>query len=274
MRSKISVSDKIHWFLTNDQRTENYYRLQYEHLFAKHYDQKTDTIKCGDLTLPRLSHNLYPTREEAYYALEIGDILYPGLFDSYKFIDEGPYEWMDVEIEKGDVVFDCGANLGIFSLFAAHRGATVYAFEPILEARKIMNQVLVLNSNLKDKVTVVPYALSDKKGTAEFTLLKDTLVGSSMVLPHEGEKETANITTIDDFCNEYRISPDFIKSDIEGAERLMLSGAQKTLKESSPKLSICTYHFPDDKKVIKQLILQANQNYKIIDKWKKYYARV
>ncbi|HJJ95065.1 MAG TPA: FkbM family methyltransferase, partial [Methanocorpusculum sp.] len=71
-----------------------------------------------------------------------------------------------------------------------------------------------------------------------------------------------------------KVVPDFIKADIEGAERLMLSGAQKTLKEAAPKLSVCTYHFPDDKKVMKQLILQANQEYRIIDKWKKYYARI
>lgn len=274
MKSKISFSDKIRWFLTHEQRTENYYRLQYEHLFTKHHDRKTDTLKFGELTLPRLSHSSHPTREEAYYAMEIGDILYPGLFDSYKFVDEGPYEWMDVEIENGDVVFDCGANLGIFSLFAAYRGATVYAFEPILEARKILEQTLNLNPDLKNKVTIIPYALSDRKGTAEFTVLKDTLVGSSMVLPHEGRKESANLTTIDDFCSEYKVVPDFIKADIEGAERLMLAGAQKTLKEAAPKLSVCTYHFPDDKKVMKQLILQANQEYRIIDKWKKYYARI
>ena len=274
MKSKISFPDKIRWFLTHEQSTENYYRLQYEHLFAKHHDRKTDTLKFGNLTLPRLSHNSHPTREEAYYAMEIGDILYPGLYDSYKFVDEGPYEWMDVEIEKGDVVFDCGANLGIFSLFAAYRGATVYAFEPIHDARKILEQTLNLNPDLRNKVTIIPYALSDKKGTAEFTVLKDTLVGSSMVLPHEGRKETANLTTIDDFCMEFNVYPDFIKADIEGAERLMLSGAQITLKDSAPKLSLCTYHFPDDKKVMKQLILQANSEYKIIDKWKKYYARV
>lgn len=114
MRNKVSLGDKLRYKLTITDRTENYYRLQYEHLLARHLRKKEDCLKIGDLKLPLLSHAEHPTREEAYYAMEIGDILYPGLFDSYKFVDEGPYEWLDVEVEAGDVVFDCGANLGIF----------------------------------------------------------------------------------------------------------------------------------------------------------------
>lgn len=274
MRNKVSLGDKLRYKLTITDRTENYYRLQYEHLLARHLRKKEDCLKIGDLRLPLLSHAEHPTREEAYYAMEIGDILYPGLFESYKFVDEGPYEWLDVEIEAGDVVFDCGANLGIFSLYAAYRGAKVYAFEPISAAREILRKTMSLNPELAKRVEVVPYALGDKEGTAEFTVLDGTLVGSSMVFSQEGRKETAKITTIDLFCKENGIAPTFIKADIEGAERLMLSEAQKTLGSDAPKLSLCTYHLPDDKKVMRSLILSGNPGYKIIDKWKKFYARV
>lgn len=274
MRNKVSLSDKLRYKLTITDRTENYYRLQYEHLLARHLRKKEDCLKIGDLRLPLLSHAEHPTREEAYYAMEIGDILYPGLFDSYKFVDEGPYEWLDVEVEADDVVFDCGANLGIFSLYAAYRGAKVYAFEPISAAREILRKTMSLNPELAKRVEVVPYALAEKEGTAEFTVLDGTLVGSSMVFSQEGRKETAKITTIDSFCKENGVTPTFIKADIEGAERLMLSGAQETLMAAAPKLSLCTYHLPDDKKVMRNLILSGNPQYKIVDKWKKFYARV
>lgn len=274
MRTKVSLLDRIHYRLTIKNRTEDYYRLQYEHLFSRHFSRKDGYFKIGPLTLPRLSNSEYPTREDAYYAMEIGDILYPGLFDTYKYVDEGPYEWEDISVNPGDIVFDCGANLGIFSLYAAYRGADVYAFEPIAEARDWIHKGIELNPRFSSRITVIPYGISDTNSTAKFTVLDDTLIGSSMVLTQPGRTVTAKTVTIDSFCHNHNIIPTFIKADIEGAERRMLAGAVKTLTESAPKLALCTYHLPDDKKVMTNLILSANKNYKIIDKWKKIYCKI
>lgn len=273
-KNTVPLIDRIRYALTVKDRTEDFYRLQYERMLGKHYKRKSDTLDIAGLHLPRLSHTEFPTREDAYYAMEIGDILYPPLLGSYRYVDEGPYEWDAVNIEKGDVVFDCGANLGIFSLLAAYRGANVYAFEPISAARTALYKTLSLNPTLKDNVKIVPYALSDEVGTAEFTVLDGTLVGSSMVLEQTGRKETAKLTTIDLFCESEGVSPDFIKADIEGAERRMLAGATETLRRDSPKLAICTYHFPDDAKVLRRIVMDANPKYKIVEKWKKMYARI
>jgi len=67
---------------------------------------------------------------------------------------------------------------------------------------------------------------------------------------------------------------EFIKADIEGSEREMLKGAVKTLKKFTPKLSLCTYHLPDGKEVLTNLILAANPNYVIEYKWEKLFAYV
>jgi len=82
-------------------------------------------------------------------------------------------------------------------------------------------------------------------------------------------------TTLDSFVHENNIRGGiFIKADIEGAERNMLRGAKDVLKELAPKLSICTYHLPDDPKVLRELILEANPNYIIKERHKKMYAYV
>lgn len=80
---------------------------------------------------------------------------------------------------------------------------------------------------------------------------------------------------MDEFIEEKHIRKvDFIKADIEGAERDMLKGAKRVLREFAPKLSICTYHLPDDKEVLEKLILEANSKYRIEHKYKKLYAYV
>ncbi len=173
-----------------------------------------------------------------------------------------------------DVVFDCGANLGVFSILAASRGAEVYAFEPIREARRILSKTLELNPNFAKNVHIIPYGVSDIPGNAEFTIPADTLVGSSMVLNQQGRRETAPVTSIDTFCAENALTVDFSKADIEGAERRMLAGAKEILKTQGPKISVCTYHLPDDPKILRDILLKANPNYRIVERWKKIYAKI
>lgn len=81
--------------------------------------------------------------------------------------------------------------------------------------------------------------------------------------------------TIDSFVEMQQLeSVDFIKADIEGAERYMLEGAKETLKKYAPKLSLCTYHLPDDPEVMEELILKYNPDYIIKHTETKLYAYV
>jgi len=112
----------------------------------------------------------------------------------------------------------------------------------------------------------------------EFSI-KGNDIGNATIIPERYANgdidEIVQGITLDDWVKQNNISKvDFIKADIEGAERLMLEGSQWILKNYAPKLAICTYHLPDDKEVLTKLILQANPNYKIIHKWKKLYAWV
>ena len=207
--------------------------------------------------------------------MEIGDILIPALFQRYGYVDEGPYEWGDVRIARDDVVFDCGANLGVFTVLAAYRGAEVFAFEPIPEARTILRETLKLNPAFADRVHVIPCALGDEEKTAEFTILEDTLVGSSMVLPQTGRKMRVPVTTVDAFVEAEGLDAvNFIKADIEGAERQMLAGAGDTLRNYTPKIAICTYHLADDPLVIANLLRNADPRYQLTSRWKKMYGVV
>ncbi|MDD3491795.1 MAG: FkbM family methyltransferase [Candidatus Pacebacteria bacterium] len=205
------------------------------------------------------------------------DFIYPYLTNDYSSaFDEGPYLYKNIQIRKGDIVIDAGANLGLFSALASFLGGVVYAFEPVKEIRKeYLEKTIKLNKNIFS----IPYGLSNKK---ELINIKGNVIGDATIIRKRQEdirnntiNEYIKVIDLDSWIKENNISRiDFIKADIEGAERLMLEGAQWALKTFSPKLSICTYHLPDDKEVLTKLILQANPNYKIEHRWKKLYAWV
>ncbi len=99
--------------------------------------------------------------------------------------------------------------------------------------------------------------------------------GNSFNIQSGDGNTTLEITTLDTWAKKNDIKKiDFIKSDIEGYERHMLSGATTILREHQPILSICTYHLPDDREVIKNIILKANPNYTIIQRKMKLFAFV
>lgn len=193
--------------------------------------------------------------------------------------NEGPYEKFDVAVESGDIVIDAGANIGIFTMFAAaYRKAKVYAFEPVPHIFEALGNNIRINE-VESLVTAVKAGLSDSQGMCNM-LIDDNVSRAGTFLPSraEGFKNErvieSQVTTIDKYVEENHIPKvDFIKADIEGFERNMLRGAVETLKRDRPKLAICTYHLPDDTEILTDIIMKANPEYKIIYGKKKLYAK-
>jgi FkbM family methyltransferase len=193
------------------------------------------------------------------------------------YMPEGPYGYrdaaFDVTVKRGDVVIDAGAWIGDFAALAAAYGARTYAFEPVKSSFDMLTETCRLNENM---IHAVRMGLGGHEHEAAIFLNDDAgNHGSASLAGGHGMYETIKITTLDKFAETEHINKiDFIKADIEGAERDMLAGARNVLKEFSPKLAICTYHLIDDPKVIKDIILDANPKYKIIQRKCKLYAMV
>jgi len=193
-------------------------------------------------------------------------------------MDEGPYGYVDadfdVTIKKDDVVIDAGAWIGDFSAYAASKDATVYAFEPVRISYGTLLKTALLNEN---KIIPVKKALGDKDGEMEIITPGKYNAGSSLYfdsLPNS-IKETIEVMTLDEFIEKESIKKvDFIKADIEGGERYLLMGAKKVLKEFAPKLAICTYHKPEDPKLLEEIILDANPKYCVVHTSHKLFAVV
>lgn len=197
-------------------------------------------------------------------------------------LPEGPYGYtdgpFDVTVKAGDVVLDAGAWIGDFSAYAAAKKAVCYAFEPMAETYGLLQATAAMN-NTEQEIYIVPVnkGLSDNVGLAMLNT-GDSGSGADARLGERTvgtEENGIAVTTIDAFVKENNLQRvDFIKADIEGAERDMLRGARETLKRFAPKLAICTYHLPDDPQVLEQIIKEANPDYTVVHLTHKLMAMV
>lgn len=110
--------------ITNLNSQKNYIELlniYYDKYFKDNSIEITnkEMIKFKEL---KIINPFYISKEIGEVFLsEIGDLILPLIMNDYSRIDEGSYEYGHVILEEGDVVFDCGANIGLFLSIAAFK---------------------------------------------------------------------------------------------------------------------------------------------------------
>ena len=254
-------------------------KIEYKKLCSIFCNNQGTTVSIKDIVIP-----IPELQDINSWNYELVDLVAPyafyDLYDyGYKELEkgffEGPYEISDkISIKAGDVVIDCGANAGFFSAVASAKGASiVYAFEPL---QIVIDKYLSITASSNSNITIVNYAVSDQVGETNFVIDPSNVGGSKIGESIQDYKSVVvKLTTLDEFVKANSIERvDFIKCDIEGAERSMLRGASWVLKTMQPKLSICTYHYPEDPKLLESIIKDANPAYIIEHRYKKLYAYV
>jgi len=152
-------------------------------------------------------------------------------------------------VHSGDVVLDGGANVGVFTRKALNAGAaTVIAVEPAPE------NVESLRRNFAPEIAsgrVVIQALGLWNQPAELPLRvdADNSARNSFVLSFGPAIATVVVPlrTIDSIVEDLALTHvDFIKLDIEGAEKNAIAGANKTMARFHPRLAVAMEHLLDD----------------------------
>ena len=145
------------------------------------------------------------------------------------------------EIHPGMAVIDIGANVGYYSILAAHAvGNTgrVYSFEANPEIHDILFQNLEINGFITIAQTI-NRAVYSENTTLEFKVYEKHH-GSSSIWTNNKYAEKyndkiniikTNTTTLDSFFPPGS-KVDFIKIDAEGAEPHILNGAKRLIKEN------------------------------------------
>jgi FkbM family methyltransferase len=158
----------------------------------------------------------------------------------YRRIYYGLYEEQNLAVIRrlvrpGETCIDIGANVGyITSVLAGLVGPTghVYAFEPAPRCVEILRFLAKVS-----QVEVVPAAVTHRSGVVTFHETDRIL---SMGYGYVSDVRQASNSTahevdgwaLDDFCVDRGIDRvRFLKIDVEGAESLVLQGAQRLLAE-------------------------------------------
>jgi len=181
------------------------------------------------------------------------------------------YECGDCRIHPGEWVVDAGACEGFFSLYALERGANVLAFEPVPEVARALERTLKEYIEA-GRAKVFPFGLGRER--EEKTIFLSSINSGSntvnrdfMELHAEGMKvnreEQVLITPLDEVVCNLNFPISFLKADVEGSERELLLGARETIRRSKPRLSICTYHLPDDWREIPRMVRSFRMGYRI-----------
>ena len=159
---------------------------------------------------------------------------------------------------RGKNIIDAGGYIGDSALILAdYTDKNVYSFEPFAENRERLETTLTLNHTRN--IVVVPKALGDEKTTMRGKFQDSS--SRSVVASEDGATEALDMTTLDDFVAEHKLTVGLIKVDVEGFEQRLLKGAERTIREQKPLLLISIYHNASDFFHIKPLLESWNVGY-------------
>lgn len=162
---------------------------------------------------------------------------YPAIWYESETID-----WLENFLKDGEILWDIGANVGLYTVWAARRfpNAKVVAVEPNALTYPILVRNVILNG-CADRVFTLPIAMSDQDAGLQFFRLSGLIPGSGynqlaaqsgppMAFGGEAARHSVISLSLDSAVSLLRVAPPHhVKIDIDGLEPLVLRGATKTL---------------------------------------------
>jgi len=147
------------------------------------------------------------------------------------------------ELGPDDVFYDIGANVGLYTLFAAQRVDDVVAFEPHPKNLDSLETNLERNGV---SATVVRGALSDRGGTVDLYVAADEAgAGTHTLAPDQVSDTTITVSSYvgDELIDAGEVPPPTVaKLDVQGAEYRVLKGLESALSDGSFRTIYCELH--------------------------------
>jgi FkbM family methyltransferase len=187
----------------------------------------------------------FPDRGRSYYIKRDSDV-------AKHIIESTPKlrRLAEIVTPEDRVVIDVGAHSGLFATFAKERnpGALVVAVEPDPSMRSVIEKNLEPHAGWR----FLQRAVSDRGGKSSFYRNLDATQTSSLfedsarAFPGDIERVDVEVTTLDEIVQELAVDRvDVLKLDVQGAERMVLAGADATLSALRKLIVEVTFLDPD-----------------------------
>jgi FkbM family methyltransferase len=151
--------------------------------------------------------------QENYIGQQAAEIFKDNLYDKY------------IGNKKDLTIFDIGANIGLFTLYAYEKAKHIYAMEPASEHFKCLSKMVEFNKF--KNVTLINKAISNYNKKSTFYYHPNKTAHSLYVINPEFVtfKEEVQCISMDNVFDEFKIEHvDFMKFDAEGIEAEVFGG--------------------------------------------------
>jgi FkbM family methyltransferase len=159
--------------------------------------------------------------------------------DTFATKEPETLDWID-SIPEGSVLWDVGANIGLYAIYAAKaRNCRVYAFEPSVFNLELLARNIFLNK-LQNQIIIIPVALSNELALNSFKMTTTVWGGALSTFGQDFDQHGAPLKDIFEYQTIGMsmtdmvillkiLQPDYIKIDVDGIEHFILRGGSDVL---------------------------------------------
>jgi FkbM family methyltransferase len=168
----------------------------------------------------------------------------------YKIYENGLSKIIRALAKEGSDIIDVGANIGMHTVLCAKSippRNRVLAVEPIPSALNYL-EANVASNKVQGKVIIYRGAAADKRkkkiimnyaaGYEEYSRIGSTV--HPIIRDQKTQEISVSCETVDSLVKKYHLKPSLIKIDVEGADYLVIKGAQQTIRQFRPAI-ICEF---------------------------------
>lgn len=197
-------------------------------------------------------------------------------------------KWLE-ELEEEDILFDIGANVGVFSLIAAsyarsrNRRVRVFSFEPHFATFSAL-QENVIHNQLGEDITPLNIAMGKTDALTAFKLSSLDSGTSGHQLETDSEKPSLSSEyispidvmglSLDSFAEIFSIQPTAIKIDVDGIEEEILRGGETVLQSPLLRTILIENNHQENPAIHEFLIAKGFTEFKVADGPNMIYQKI